>query len=353
MYDHGADIYKYEKPVIDYSSNINILGVPDSFKESLIKGLDDFNRYPDYRYMALKTSISEFLGVDSKDLCVGNGSVELIYHVIATGSYKKVLLFAPTFSEYEKAAVAKGIPVDYYTLQEKTVDGHHLFSCDVEALLDKVEEGTLLVLCQPNNPTGSMLNTEELLALSQGVAKRKAHLLVDEAFIELSVHPEYSLIEHYKEMPHVIISRAATKYFGMPGLRLGYMVTSNKEVKKSVESSCLPWHVNTAAVLGKVIFQDKEYMDATRHYLNEINKMYENLREIKGIKVYKSNTIFHLVELEEEIDAYVLGDRLVEQGYLIRTPQGFKQISNKHFRVTVKDETSNNTFIETLERCVQ
>lgn len=351
MYDHGADIYKYQEQLIDYSSNINPLGVPHSFKKAMIDHINDFNRYPDHAYEELREVIGRFLEVKTEDVHVGNGSLELIHHVIKCGEYKQLLTLAPTFSEYEKAAISIGLPISYCYLEEKIVDGAHSYVCNMDKLIEQIIPGTLLVLCQPNNPTGSMFTADELRKVADVVREKDGHLLLDEAFIELSLHPEATLIHDYEAYPQVIFSRAATKYFGMPGLRLGYMVTANKAINKRLEEASLPWHVNTAAVIARVIFQDEDYKKLTLEYLKEIKAMYDDLKMIQGLKVYKSHSIFHLIQAESK-DAYDIKAALIQKGFLIRTPQGFKGIDSTYFRVTVKNSSTNRDFIKELERCI-
>lgn len=349
MYDHGADIYTYRKKLLDFSSNINPLGVPDSFKEALIQGIKEFGRYPDHRYEVLKGELGYYLEVDSKDILVDNGSVELIHKVVQCG-FRKVVTLAPTFSEYEKAAVEAGIPFETIPVIKREVADHSYFDLDEERLLQQVQKGTLVIICNPNNPTGSMLSNERLKGLLAHITKQGGYLLVDEAFIELSMNPQASLMKTYKQHFNLIISRAATKYFGLPGIRLGYMVTSNENLLKKLSTMLGPWQVNTAADLAKVIFRDRLYMNRTTEFIEkEIQYCYGILQKIKGIRVYQSNTIFHLIELENGMNAYRLKNNLIERGYLIRIPDGFRGLSQQYFRIAVKSHIDNTRFLKDLE----
>ncbi|WP_105619552.1 pyridoxal phosphate-dependent aminotransferase [Vallitalea okinawensis] len=350
MYDHGANIYAYKKKLLDYSSNINPLGIPDSFKEALIQGIYEFERYPDYRYHELKKALSSYLEVDSKDILVDNGSVELIHKVIQCG-FHKVVTLAPTFSEYEKAAVKAGVPFEVIPLTKGIEGNHSYYDLDDEKLIERVEKETLVIICNPNNPTGNLLSKDRLENLIAHITKKGGYLLVDEAFIELSLNPQATLMKNYKQYKRLIISRAATKYFGLPGIRLGYMITSNERLLNKLAAGIGPWQVNTAAELAKVIFKDRDYMIRTNETISkEIPYCYRVLQKINGIKVYKSSTIFHLVELENDFDAYRLKENLIEAGYLIRTPDGFRDLSQQYFRIAVKGSTHNIQFLKVLER---
>lgn len=345
QYEHGADIYKYEKQLIDYSSNINPLGVPASFKEALISHIDLFSQYPDHRYEELKIAIEDYTGCERETIFVDNGLVELMRKVLKYPSFKRLVTLAPTFLEYKKMALEASleycsIPLDLRS--EGAVFNH-------KNLLDEVYEGDVVILCNPNNPTGSLLSLEEMIDLASEIGKRQGYLVIDEAFMKLTRdHGRESFIQELKNFPHVMVFRAVTKYFGIPGARMGYGMTYDKAMQSYLTKVIGPWQLNTSAELSKVVFRDEAYQEKTAAWLKEdIQEMEILLRQIPGIRVYRSETIFFLIRLEKKCNEEII-EAMIEKGYLLRHHLGFEGLDEHHLRIAVKDRESNRDLVRNL-----
>jgi threonine-phosphate decarboxylase len=261
--EHGANLLtyqdRYDGELIDFSSNINPLGPPEGLENVLIDSFKTLITYPDIKYRKLKESISNYLACHKENVLVGNGAVEIIdSFVMAT---KRVIITTPSFSEYEKRAVIHGKEVIRIPYKED-------FCIDLDRL-DVIRKGDLLILGNPNNPTGLRIEKGELKTIYEMVKKAKGFLLLDEAFFEFCPE-DYDSIEIFKEynFESVGIIRAATKFFALPGIRLGYGCTSMETAKK-IERNQLPWSVNTLAdAAGQFIFNDKEYIEKSKLYIN-------------------------------------------------------------------------------------
>lgn len=348
---HGGDIYNHNGlGLIDFSSNINPLGVPESFKNALYNGLDEFTKYPDIKYITLRKNIGEYLKVDNIDFIIpGNGAVDIIYRAIEAANCSKVISLSPTFSEYFNAANKAKIPYE-----EVSVFYDDYENVNLEEILNKVVENTLVIICNPNNPTGTLISREKMSFLIKKLEKKKSTLIIDEAFMEFTPKSEENtmipLIEKYNNL---IIVRAATKFFGMPGIRLGYGLTANKNFINKMWDGMEPWSINTAAVIaGNTVFKDVEYIARSKKWIEEERGyLYKHLNEFNDIKAYKSSSNFHLIKiLREDIDAYGLKENLIESKILIRVPKGFKNLSEFYFRLAVKDRVSNDILLEALKR---
>lgn len=355
MYDHGGDIYLYSDKIIDFSSNINPLGIPESFKKRIIEHVDEVTQYPDYRYTLLKEKTAEYLQLKNpKHIVVGNGAVELIYKCMGAKRWNKVILMVPTFSEYKKAAKKYKLPVYEISTSTREVGEHGEYTLDFEKVLFQVEKDDLIVLCNPNNPTGMLLCKKEMEDFLLEVQKIGAYTMVDEAFIEFTnEYPKDSVLSDYLSIGNLFVIRAITKYFGMPGIRLGYGISSNETWIHAVQESLEPWNVNTLADLaGRVVFEDGEYIEKTRNWIKrEIPNMYERLKEIQGITVYRSNANFHLLKIDKAgLDAYRFKELLAKEGYLIRTPEGFTTLSRQYFRLAVKTAEQNENLCRVIEK---
>lgn len=345
---HGGDVYSCPGQVLDFSSNINPLGVPESFRETLLERLDDFTRYPDIKYRALREELAGYLGFDNPEMIIpGNGAVEIIFKAIMSLDISAMINLSPTFSEYARAARQKGVPV----LDLNAYD-EGFARLNLDHILALVKPKSLVVLCNPNNPTGTFVEKDEMCHLARGLKEKDCYLLIDEAFIEFTEdYPQNSMVRELNRYPNVIIIRAATKFFGMPGIRLGFGVTKNGELVKGIEEQLEPWNVNAAAVVaGCTVYRDKEYINASRRWVKEEREfLFDRLKEIEGLTAYPSKANYHLVKIrQEKIDAWELKKLMIDQGVLIRTPDGFNYLSPFHFRLAVKDRESNERVVAAL-----
>lgn len=346
---HGGDVYKYDKKLLDFSSNINPLGVPTSFYKALQDNINEFTKYPDIQYVQLRQNIADYLGVQSIEAVVpGNGAVELLYKAIQQSGKNRLISLKPTFSEYARAALQQHIeyvPVDAFAEEYTDVD--------IDKLLAAACQDSAVIICNPNNPTGTLLHKERLLQLAAGLREKGAMLIVDEAFMEFTPeYPEHSMLDQIESFENMIIVKAATKFFGMPGIRLGYAISGNKMLLQGIQESMEPWNINTAAVIaGTVIFKDEEYIADSKTWINsERPFLYTALSKIREIKIFQSAANFHLLKVKSDgMDAARLKELMLQENILIRTPDGFEGLDNTYFRLAVKDRPSNIKLMNALD----
>lgn len=342
---HGGDTlsYKdyYKGDLVDYSSNINPLGVPEGLYEELIEGFYTLRSYPDIQYRKLKDSISKYLSCKPENVMVGNGAVEIIDNFII--SAKRVLVFTPSFAEYELRALVHGKDLEYIAYNEK-------FEIDLKELESKIRKDDLLILGNPNNPTGLRIEEKSLKDIYRLVNDHKAYLLLDEAFYEFCPE-DYDSIELFKayEYENVGIIRAATKFFALPGIRLGYGCASIEKVEE-IKKIELPWSVNALGdIAGQFIFKDKAYIERSKEYIEEErNYLLSSLRKIKDIEVYHTHTNYILIKLkkwqEEEVFKHFLN-----RGIVIRKCSSFIGLAKNHIRVAIKDRENNERLLKAFE----
>lgn len=345
---HGGNIYEYSNKLLDFSSNINPLGVPESFKNELIKRLEDFEKYPDINYTEVRESIANYLDMDCADRIIpGNGAVELIYKLTATSGCRRMVCLSPTFSEYRRAAQINGLE---YT--EIPAFGDNYESVDIRTLINNIKLDTIFVICNPNNPTGTLIKKKDMIMLAEEIEGHNCKLLIDEAFMEFTdEYPDDSMVDVLESFSNLMIIKAATKFFGMPGIRLGFAVMPENKAAKTAREIIEPWNLNTAAVIAACsVLKDEEYIEMSRKWIKTERKyMYERLNTINGLSVYRSSANFHLVKLtENDIDSSELYDILIKKNILIRLPRGFENLTKYHFRLAVKDRNSNEILINEL-----
>ena len=359
---HGGNIYKIFREknidkILDYSSNINPYGLPENLKKEIFEKLFVLERYPDPDYIELREKIAEKNNLNIENIIVGNGATEIIFLFMKILSPKKVLIVSPTFGEYERAIKAStlvdnNIEINYFELKEK-----ENFILNIKNLETELENNyDLLILCNPNNPTGQFLKLKKLEEILKICEQKNTKLFVDEAFVEFVEDWENESIINSKEnKENLFVIRAFTKFFAIPGLRLGYGICFNNNLLKKMLEKKEPWSVNNIADLaGQIVLDDKEYIQKTKEWIKDQKKyMYENLNEIEGLRVYETEVNFILLKIKDNVlkkglDVKKLRKKMLEKGILIRDASNFIYLDKRYFRLAIKDKLNNKKVIETL-----
>ena len=347
---HGANVDnmakqfgKNENDIIDFSSNVNPHIISDLGKY-VLEGLEKSRSYPDINYTNLRNNISDYIKVDSELIIPGNGATEIIY-LLMKSIKRRLAILNPTFSEYGRGAKLNNLEIIDFHLKEE-----NNFSIDLDEIQKNMDKFDSLFICNPNNPNGKVKDLNELLDL---MIENDKLLIVDETFMEFVGEEEkYSLINKIEQTPNLFILKAVTKFFGMPGLRLGYGVTSNKQIIKNIYEYKEPWTINSFAEnLSNYLFKDKEYIKSSKdYYINERKFMLEQLRKIPKLKVYDTDTNFVLIKLENG-EANSLKLELFEKyNILIRDASNFIGLDKSYIRVAIKSHDDNKVLIESLRK---
>lgn len=380
---HGGNIYKVFrekniKEILDYSSNINPYGIPESLKSRIIENLEILERYPDPDYVELREKLANLNNVNLSDIILGNGATEIIFLFMKVINPKKILIVSPTFGEYERAVKAVGtsrnsidlscsddnknienkeIEIEYFELKES--DDFNLNTGNLKNELEKKYD--LLIICNPNNPTGKFLKLAQTEEILKECNKYDTKLFIDEAFIEfLADGMKKSIINTEENKKNLFVTRAFTKFFAIPGLRLGYGMYFDKELEKKISEKKEPWSVNNIAeIAGLTVLDDTEYIEKTLKWITkEKIYMYEKLNEISGIKVYETEVNFITGKIDEKLfleglNVKILREKMLEQGILIRDASNFKFLDERFFRLAIKDRESNDRVIEAMKEIFQ
>lgn len=348
---HGGNIYKYDKAgrkiELDYSSNINPLGISEKFKDIILKNIENISKYPDINYIDLRESISDYNNLQIENVVVGNGGIEILFSFFRVIKPKKVLILAPTFLEYEKAAIEVEADVNFFELKE--CDN---FYPDIDKLVEIIKNNLydVVVLCNPNNPTGVLIEKKHLQEILNCCENQKTILFVDEAFIDFAENWKENTIT-YCQSEYLFVMRSLTKFFAIPGLRLGYGISSNNRLISKMIEKQEPWSVNLFANLaGVFLLKDEMYIKNTEDWIKAEKKFFYNkLKEIKGIKVYKTNVNFILLKLNS-IKSRELKEFMINEGILIRDAQNFKFLNDTFIRLAIKDRENNIKVLNSLKK---
>jgi threonine-phosphate decarboxylase len=359
-FEHGGDIYTdgllIGKELIDFSSNINPLGVPESFTNHIDEAVKALNRYPDIEYRELKNAICTYINkshISEENIVLGNGAAEIID--LAIGSFKDILLTVPSFGEYEKSALKADVKINYSYLKEdmhpKNKNIRNL-DIDYEDLLGKVKELNIeaLVLANPNNPNGGIIDKSKFQAVTDICKSKGITIIIDEAFIEFTGCNSDSFIDELECYPNIFIIRALTKFFALPGIRFGYGVSKDLNLLESIKKKQNPWNINCfAEVAAKYVLKDKEYIEESLKWISEeLPYLSRELKDISIIEqVYKSKSNFILCKLKgiSDVELYAY---CMKNGIAIRRASNFKGLDDSFVRFAVKDRNSNDRLIEVL-----
>lgn len=343
--EHGGDIYTEGKfkgiKLLDFSSNINFLGVPKSFTNNIHKALEDIICYPDLKYREVKHHIKEYLkhGIKEESIILGNGAAEIINLAIST--LKRPCIVVPSFSEYEAVARKHCEEIVFSNLNED-------LSYNYKDILEKLKGCDGLVIANPNNPNGGIVNKVPFEEIINFCEENKKKIIIDEAFVEFVNDNNQSFIDKCTSYKCLFIIRALTKFFGMPGVRFGYGVSSDLDFINRLSRQQIPWNINTfAEVAVKSVLRDEEYINNSKTLL-EKERIYfiQNLQKFKFIdRVYKGYANFLLLKLSsitgEEIFNYC-----ISKDVLIRRCRNFRGLDDSFIRLAVKNRGDNKKLLE-------
>ena len=339
-YIHGGDRYQ-NKGMLDFSANINPLGMPKGCMEAAMRGIRESVYYPDYAGRELVSKLARVEGTSSENILLGNGAAELIYAICYTLMPKKALLAVPCFQEYEEALKVVGCKCEYYPLKREKE-----YQLDEDFLSYITKETEVIFLCNPNNPTGKLVDKELLIRIAKRCLTCNTYLIVDECFLPfVRKQEELSMKSEIKDFWNVLILRAFTKIYAMPGLRLGYLLSANVEILHKIRKRMQPWNTSTPAQFaGLEALKDKEFLTETHRVIQkEREYLEENLVSPVIHFVYKGEANFIFFEAVE--DFY---ERMKEKQILIRDCSNFPNLKKGDYRIAVRSHEENETFIKAL-----
>ena len=354
--EHGGNVSEvsrrcgiHEGEIIDFSANINPLGYPPAVRETIAKEADSVLNYPDIDSFDLISGLSEYHGIDRDNILVGNGSTEFIYWIPIVFKPRKALIVIPAFSEYEKALTVIGAEVSYFPTEARSG-----FSVAIADLCFRLRDGfDLLYFCNPANPTGLLTSKDELCHVIACASDAGTLCLVDEAFIDFV--EEESVKKEIFRFPNLMVMRSMTKFFGIPGLRIGYLLAGASCIAKIRENKP-PWTVSSLGqrAAAKAILDGAYIKDTRKYVITEREFLRDALGEIPGLKTYGSAANSILVQMDSRVglNSTEIRDRLAREGILIRDCSTFQGLGTRYFRVAVKRHEENIVLIKRLREII-
>lgn len=343
FFEHGGR--NGENIIYDFSANINPLGMPERVSDALRESLCRAVRYPEAESLSLREAIAGEWGTDAGRVVCTNGASELIYAAVRALKPTAGLLFAPTFSEYERAFLSVGCPVSHYPLKRENG-----FAVEEDFLdfLEKQEAGSLLFLCNPNNPTGNCVDPFLMERILKLTACKGIWLAVDEAFLSFSGEYEWrSMRRYYKEYDNLLVLNAFTKLYAMPGLRLGYGVCESHEVIRRLLLQLPAWNVSVPAqAAGMAALKEKEFVMKTAAYVaGEQEFLLAGLEKAPGLirRVYPPMANYIFLEALPGLDRL-----LADRGIAVRNCENYRQLRAGDYRIAVRSRRENEALVQAI-----
>ncbi|MCM1466841.1 MAG: aminotransferase class I/II-fold pyridoxal phosphate-dependent enzyme [Alistipes sp.] len=341
---HGGDIYRHHVE-LDFSVNLNPLGMPENVKEALVSQIERYETYPDCRSERLREALAQKEQVPVETVICGNGATELIYQLVLSVKPRKALILAPAFGEYESALAAVECNVEHFVLKEKNGFGF----CggeEKEFLKELTKPYDMLFLASPSNPCGITLKHDLIDEICCICGENKTLVVLDECFVEFTLQESFAQAVHrYRGL---FILKSFTKNYSMAGLRLGYGICADETVLEKMRNVSPCWNVSAAAqTAGEAALMNGDYMEKTRQYLQkERNFLKENMVKLGFNIIYgEANYLFFkgIPDLKE---------RMLAKGILIRGCDDYYGVPSGYYRIAVKSHSDNMRLIKCFKEIV-
>jgi threonine-phosphate decarboxylase len=348
--EHGGNVYRWAlkahidpAAIVDFSASINPLGPPASARRAFKESYTEVSRYPDPYGEELKQALAKHHEMKPAEILVGNGSTQLIYLLCFALRPQKALVVEPAFSEHANALALAGAKVRFLRL---TADSDFKFSTeDFMAAWEKADD--IAFLTTPNSVTGQLIPRAEIEKIARSALLKRRFLVIDEAFIDF-VEGE-SVKQLIRDNPYLIILRSLTKYYALPGLRLGYLLAHSRTVAQFA-AYLEPWSVNgPAQKVALACLADRSFGVKTERWLHrERNFLARALSPLNRFQPYPSSANFLLVRITNNARAVELRSFLLHKKILIRNCNSFAGLGADHFRVAVRQRKDNRLLLEAL-----
>ena len=341
------DIVNFHKThTIDLSVNTNPLGMPKSVKIAITRGMELYTQYPDPECTILSERIAQhYSGISAKQVLCVSGVDDAIYRIIFAQHPRKALILAPTYEDYERALRSAGCTVTYHFLQKE--EKYQITETILDSLTNEVD---MFFLCNPNNPTGQVIERKFLKRIVDKCQENGTILVVDESFINFVDKAEQytarGLINTYSNL---VILDGFTKLYAMPGLRLGFCISNNEELLEKIVAAGQLWNVSVPAqIAGIAALKDREYLKETHEYILAEKKWL--LKELGNLKIEVwgscANYLFFPAPFPNTRKL------LQEDNILLRNCENFVGLNEEFCRVAIRTHQEHEKFIAAIRRHV-
>ena len=339
VYNNMCAISATGRRVLDFSSSITPAGIPDRVK-SIRLDPGRMSRYPDPHSQRLVRDMARHVGLDEANIIMGNGAVEIIYnYCVLLRPNTRVLIQAPTFDEYEKAAGLAGCRPSFFESMD--------LGREISDFISRIPRKGCVFVCNPNNPTGALLSQEQVLDIVRVAGARSSAVFVDECFIELVPGRCESVISQVAHHDNLLVLRSLTKSFGLAGIRIGY-AAAPPYVISALGRIRIPWSVNAIAQqAGLAAIKSRTHIKSSHEIISrEYEFLYNSINAIPGMQCYESATNFILVRTRR--NSATLQRDLLQHGILVRNCSSFRNMDTHHIRISIRGRRDNLRLVRAL-----
>ncbi len=336
---HGGNIYKY-KNYLDFSANINPLGMPESVRNAVIESVEFCDRYPDPFCTELVGKISDYEKIPSSCIVCGNGADDLIYRIVSALRPEKAVLCVPCFAEYGKALAENKCQITEYILFEK--NNFSIMQDFIDYLNYDID---IVFLCSPNNPTGKTVAVDLLENIAGKCLQKDIILVCDECFMDFVCDGKNKSSRNFLNSKMIIL-KAFTKIYAMAGLRLGYAVFGSDGLAEKVRKSGQYWSVSVPAQSAGISALDETaYLRNTVEFVKKEREFLVSEFSRMELKVFEPEANFIFFKSSLPLDVLLEKDRI-----LIRNCNNYRGLENGFFRTAVRTHEENIQLVSALRR---
>ncbi len=343
---HGGNIKDLAKTlscsiddIIDMSSNLNPLGPPENIENIICENLVKIQFLPEPDAITMRKGFAKFHGISEKYVMAGNGTTWFIYTIPKAVKSKKVLIAAPAYSDYKDASLMHGVLFEHCFAKESD-----MFDVNVDKISHMAEWADTVFICNPNNPTGSLISRDKLEYLIQ--KHENTIFIIDESYLPFVDQAEDISMVKKSEYKNLIVLSSMSKIFTIPGLRTGFLSAQEKIVDK-IMFYYQPWSVNAIAqAVIKDIFDHPEriepFYEKTRAFIKKEKQIFlEHLNTVQGVQIFDSSTYFILARLTNKITSQEFCAEIGRHKVLIRDCSNFEGLSGEYVRFSLKTRQHN------------
>ena len=340
---HGGRLLEFSKSgkkYIDFSASINPYGIDPNLKDILKESIDILVHYPNQDYSEINALISRKHDVSEESIYLGNGANSIIFRLFSIFNKElNICIPTPSFETYRLAAESVSANIVYYDMNRFKIT-NEIF----DILSDNID---VLVLTNPNNPTGYLIEEELLRRLLEYCKAENIFVLIDECFLEFVLDGEkYSQLSNLSKYTNLAILRSLTKLYAFPGLRFGYLLTENKKIIENLNKLTPSWDINTLALEAAKFSLTQDMSQVVLKIQKEKSILLNNLKSV-GIEVFDSKANFLLCRYKKN-----LSNALLNQGVIVRDCSDYMGMDDTYFRVAVRTNTDNMILFENIKELI-
>ncbi len=340
-FEHGGNVYAHPN-ALDFSASLNPQGMPAGARRALREGTDAFERYPDPACAELVRAIASFEGVDPSWVLPCAGATDALWRACQALRPRRALLCAPCYSGYEQALEQVGCQVVWHELVQR--EGFAL----TDRILPRIAEDVdVVVLANPNNPTGVCVDEGVLVSCLEEARRVGAVVVLDECFVDLTpLRGSNHLLSHHS---HLVIVKALTKTFCLAGLRVGHALCSDADTLGRMRDAGQPWAVSVPAQMaGVASLRDARYVERGRKVVaTERARLHAGLQTL-GLRVVEGQANYILFQGPPH-----LWERLLARGVLVRPCDNFRGLGVGWYRIAVRTPQENDVLMRQMQEVMR